>query len=481
MSRKRSQTPQPSTKDQRIAELELELVRERANNQRLQINNLRLQKLLERLQAEVEELRRAGKRQAAPFARRKRVEHPKKPGRKAGQGKFSRREKPAPEQVKETKVMELHGCPECGGSKLRNIHEHEQYMADIPVIVPIITRYVTYSGYCVDCHKRVRSRHPDQISQASGAAGVMVGPRAKALAADLKHRLGGSYGKVSEVLNDACRLPVCRSGWCQADQRLAKTALPVYQELLEVVQRSMVVHADETGWRIGILSAWLWVFTNKAVTVYAIRDNRSSDVVVEILGEKFKGILVSDCFVAYDDKRLAAWLKQKCFSHLLKDLNEMEQSKNGRAAHFARDGTSVLQAALALKKEKPNLDPAIFAQRAQTLETQLDALISQKRNLKDRDNVRFARRLRKHRPRLLRFLYVDGLDATNNLAERQLRPGVIIRKTNGCNRAKAGAEAHSILTSVLVTCHQHSIPILDYLVSLQRFGETPPSLAAAPP
>jgi transposase len=481
MSRKRSQTPQPSTKDQRIAELELELVRERANNQRLQINNLRLQKLLERLQAEVEELRRAGKRQAAPFARRKRVEHPKKPGRKAGQGKFSRREKPAPEQVKETKVMELHGCPECGGSKLRNIHEHEQYMADIPVIVPIITRYVTYSGYCVDCHKRVRSRHPDQISQASGAAGVMVGPRAKALAADLKHRLGGSYGKVSEVLNDACRLPVCRSGWCQADQRLAKTALPVYQELLEVVQRSMVVHADETGWRIGILSAWLWVFTNKAVTVYAIRDNRSSDVVVEILGEKFKGILVSDCFVAYDDKRLAAWLKQKCFSHLLKDLNEMEQSKNGRAAHFARDGTSVLQAALALKKEKPNLDPAIFAQRAQALETQLDALISQKRNLKDRDNVRFARRLRKHRPHLLRFLYVDGLDATNNLAERQLRPGVIIRKTNGCNRAKGGAEAHSVLTSVMVTCHQQSVPILDYLVSLQRFGETPPSLVSAPP
>jgi len=66
--------------------LELELVRERANNQRLQINNLRLQKLLERLQAEVEELQRAGKRQAAPFARRKRVEHPKKPGRKAAEG-----------------------------------------------------------------------------------------------------------------------------------------------------------------------------------------------------------------------------------------------------------------------------------------------------------------------------------------------------------------------------------------------------------
>jgi transposase len=480
MSRKRNQNSQPSTKDQRIGELELELVRERATNQRLQVNNLRLQKLLERLQAEVEELQRAGKRQAAPFARRKRVEHPKKPGRKAGQGKFVRREKPAPKQVNETKVAKLHGCPQCG-SRLREIHKHEQYVTDIPVVVPLITRYVTYSGYCVDCHKRVRSQHPEQISQASGAAGVLVGPRAKALAADLKHRLGGSYGKVSEALNDAFGLEVSRSGWCQADQRLAKTALPVYQELIEVIRRSMVVHADETGWRIGTLSAWLWVFANQEATVYAIRDNRSSDVVVEILGEKFKGILASDCFVAYDDKRLTDWLKQKCFSHLLKDLKGMEESKTGRAVCFAQQLTTLLRAALVLKAEKACLDPVIFTQRAQALETQLDTLISKQRNLKDRDNLRFARRLRKHRPHLLRFLYVDGLDATNNLAERQLRPGVIIRKTNGCNRAKGGAEAHSILTSVMVTCRQHSVPILNYMVSLQRFGETPPSLVASPP
>jgi transposase len=140
----------------------------------------------------------------------------------------------------------------------------------------------------------------------------------------------------------------------------------------------------------------------------------------------------------------------------------------------------VLQAALILKAKKPDLDPGTFAQRAQTLEIQLDALISRQRKLKDRENVRFARRLRKHRPHLLRFLYVDGLDATNNLAERQLRPGVIIRKTNGCNRTRSGAETHSVLTSVLVTCRQHSVPILDYMVSLQRFGDTPPSLVAPP-
>ena len=120
----------------------------------------------------------------------------------------------------------------------------------------------------------------------------------KALAADAKHRLGCSYGKVSELLNDAFGMQVSRSGWCQADQRLAGTARPVYQELIEAMQRSSVVHADETGWRTGTLSAFLWVFTNQEITVYAIRDNRSSDVVVEILGKEFEGILSTDCFRA---------------------------------------------------------------------------------------------------------------------------------------------------------------------------------------
>ena len=305
----------------------------------------------------------------------------------------------------------------------------------------------------------------------------MVGPRAKALAADLKHRLGVSYGKVSEVLNDAFGLSVSRSGWCQADQKLARTARPIYEELLEAIRQCSVVNADETGWRIGTLSAWLWVFTYHEVTVYTIRANRSSDVVLAMLGTHFSGILTSDGHLAYDDGRLKDWLKQQCLSHLLRDLKEMNESKTGRAVHFARQATALLQEALALKREKPTLPSRTFSQRARSLETRLDRLIASTRHFSDRDNARFAKRLRKHRPHLLRFLYVDHLEPTNNLAERMLRPAVITRKTNGCNRTQAGAQAHSILASVLVTCHQHSLPVLDYLVLLQQFGSAPPSLA----
>jgi hypothetical protein len=68
------------------------------------------------------------------------------------------------------------------------------------------------------------------------------------------------------------------------------------------------------------MSAWLWVFTNRQVTVYTIQESRGHDVVVEILGKEFAGILASDCFAAYDHHELAAWLKQKCLGHHAQDL-----------------------------------------------------------------------------------------------------------------------------------------------------------------
>jgi len=473
-----SHTPETKTEEIRGLKEQLSQALEIIQKQQKQIE--RLQQIVEQQQAEIEELKRIGKRQAAPFARRHWVEQPRRPGRKRGQGKFARRELPKVVKIHETKEAKLDGCPECGGH-LQAIRQQEQYVTDIPVVEVQTTRFVTYSGYCRECHKRVRSRHPEQTSEATGAAGVLVGPRAKALAADLKHRLGVSYGKVSEVLNDTFGLQVSRSGWCQADQKLAHTAQPVYAELLEAIRQCSVVNADETGWRIGTLAAWLWVFTHREVTVYAIRDNRSSEVVIDILGEQFPGILTTDCYLAYDDRKLKEWLKQKCIGHLLKDLKEMKESKSGRALHFARQVTIVLQEALALKAEKAHLQPLTFYQRAQELESHLDLLIAPHRRLSDRDNARFAKRLRKHRPHLLRFLYVDELEATNNLAERMLRPAVITRKTNGCNRNRSGAMTHAILASVLVTCRQHSIPILDYLVQLQQYGGTPSALVTATP
>lgn len=433
--------------------------------------------MIRKLSEQMEELQRAGKRQAVPFARREeqRVKKPRKRGRKPGKGQFKNRAKPKEEEISETKQAELSGCPDCG-SALEEVREQEQYEIDIPEIKPKITRYVMLSGKCPQCGKRHKLCHPDQISEAVGASGVVVGPHAKALASNLKHELGVSYGKVSKLVNDAFHLNVTRGAWQQADRRLALQAQPIYQEMTEALRACAVVHGDETGWRIGLLSAWLWVFTSEKLTVYTIETSRGHEVVLAILGKEFKGVLVSDCFLAYDHQALKNWLKQKCLSHFLKDLKELTETKTRGAVRFARDVKEVLQAALELKTKKEHWAKAQYARQAKIVEARLDQLIDVKRKLTDPDNARFAKRLRKHRPHILRFLYVDELDATNNLAERQLRPAVITRKTNGCNRTEEGAQTHSILGSILATCRQQAIPALEYLIKLQKFGETPPSL-----
>lgn len=463
---KRSTDP----REVRLAALEVQLRQRDAQIEQLQ---RRIAELEQRL-AEVD---RGAKRQATPFARTQRKKNPKRPGRKAGQGRFTYRPRPTPDQVAETKEQPLAACPVCGGP-VTDGKDHEQFVVDIPAVQPTVTRYLTHSGQCAQCGQRVRSRHPEQISDATGAAGVVIGPRAKALAADLKHRLGVPYAKVAEVLAVGFGLPISRGGLCQADARLAQQARPVYAELLDLIRQSAVAHSDETGWRIGTLAAWLWVFTNRDLTVYTIETGRGHEVVVKILGETFAGVLVSDCFTAYDHQALAAWLKQKCVGHLLKDLSELNESKTGGAVRFARDVTATLRAALALRDQKRTLTPADFAAQAAQLESQLDALIATRRQLTDPDNTRLAKRLRKHRQHLLRFLYVDGLDATNNQAERMLRPAVITRKTGGCNRTQGGAETHSILASVLTTCRQQGFSILESLVKIQRnTGSTLKSLA----
>ncbi|HEU68454.1 MAG TPA: IS66 family transposase [Candidatus Acetothermia bacterium] len=303
------------------------------------------------------------------------------------------------------------------------------------------------------------------MSEATGAAGVCVGPRAKALAADMKHRLGIPYRKTADLFQTAFGLEVTAGGLCQANERLAGRAEPVYRELVEAIRCCTAVNADETGWRIGVLAAWLWAFTSRTITVYAIDDRRSHEVVVEILGEEFRGVLISDCFTAYDHRALAEWLKQKCFAHFLNELSNLSREKKRRAVRFPRELLLVLREALKLGKERATVDRDGFEVRRRGLEERLDALIAEGRRFSDPDNARLAKRLRKQREHLFTFLEAEGVEAESK-AERALRPAVVVRKTGGCNRTPRGARTHAVLASLLATAKQQGRDPVNYLVEV---------------
>src|SRR5262249_37538534 len=226
---------------------------------------------------------------------------------------------------------------------------------------------------CRAWFRRVQGRHPEQTSDALGAAAVQFGPRLLGLAADLKHRLGVSYRKCSSLLLTLTGLVVCSAALVRSGHRLRRLAQPSYDLLVAAARHSAVQHVDETGWKIGGRSAWVGVFADAHGPLYRIPPSRGHDVVVEVLGEDFGGVLVSDCFLAYDP---LACEKQKCLAHLLKTCGEIERSKTRAAVRFSRRVAALLRKAMALKRRKAGLSPHGYAVARGRLHAELDRLLA---------------------------------------------------------------------------------------------------------
>ena len=438
----------------------LDLTRRQAR----QIEELRAE--VERLKGELEQSRRAGKRQAAPFSKGQPKAQPQRPGRKAGHLP-SHRTAPPPEQVDRTIEVPLPAeCPECH-APLDDVPVtvHDQYQIDLPEPKPVVTRFRVPVARCPACYRRVQGRHPEQTSDALGAAAVQFGPRLLGFAADLKHRIGTPFRKCAAVLTTLTGLVVSAAALVRGSQRLARLAGPSYDALVAAARQSPVQHVDETGWKIGGRSAWLWVFADTHATLYRIRHSRGHEMVVEVLGEDYDGVLVSDCFLAYDP---LSFTKSKCAAHLLKRCSEVEQGKTRGAVRFSRRVAALLRRAMALKRRRGTISDRGYAVLRGKIHAELDRLLSG--TYTDPDNAKLAKLLRRHGGSVLGFLDHDGVDATNNLAEREVRPAVIARKVSAGNRTEAGAETHAVLASVLRTLCRQGRPILEGLMTLLRHG-----------
>lgn len=407
-------------------------------------------KRISELETALEASSRAAHRQAAPFRIReeKRVVDPKRPGRKKGHpGSF----RPKPDRIDEEITVELCTCPCCGGTQFSDQSEIEQVIEEIPPIVPKITRLRTYSGTCMGCGEEVRSNHPLQMSLAVGAAGVQLGPHALAIAADLNKAKGLSMRKTCAVLADCFGLHLSAGGLSQALTRIAGKLQPRYEELAVQLRHAQVVHSDETSWWVGGAGWWLWVFTNKETTLYLVGQSRGRNVLHEVLGADYPGVLVSDCLSIYDD---ATGVQQKCYSHHHKAIAEAKKIHPQNGEGYLEDLAALLRAATALKKQKPDMAPESFRSLRATLTHNADKLLAAPRGQQQEESVRM--RLYKQRDHLFTFLDHEQVDATNNLAERQLRPAVIARKISCGNKTDNGARTWQILTSLAATCAQRA-------------------------
>ncbi len=435
---------------ERLAEMAPEVEALRAQNaslhQQLEVKTKRIAELQAALQA----AQRAAHRQAAPFRLepQKRAVAPKPPGRKHGHpGAFRHN----PEQIDEHIEVQLYSCPHCGGAQFKDQHTIEQLIEDIPPVRPHVTRLTTYQATCLQCGQSLRSTHPLQMSLAIGAAGVQLGPRALALAADLNKAKGLPMRKTCAVLHDCFSLQLSPGGLSQALDRLATKVKPQYDAIATELRQAPVLHSDETSWWVAGPGWWLWVFTTLQLTFYVVAQSRGRGFLRDILGANFGGVLVSDCLAIYDD---ATALQHKCYAHHHKAIRKAKDLHPHQGEGFLCEVAAMLRAAVALQLQKADLSLESFSHLRQALEHKAVELLEPPRSEPNEEAVR--NRLNKQRDHLFTFLDHDGVDATNNLAERQLRPAVIARKISCGNKTQNGARTWQILTSLAATCAQRA-------------------------
>jgi len=414
-------------------------------------------RMIEELRAEIEQLkRRSG---AAPFSKGTHKTDPRSPGRKPGQGYFRFRNAPETAEENEPVVVAVGGCcPDCGGA-LGVAKQELVSTTDIPEQPRVELRhYAVETRRCLQCGKSVRGRHPDIAEGQRGATAHRVGSRIKALAHVLHFAHGIPVRKTPAILEELTGIRLTQGAITQDAMKQAEGAVGArYEQLRERVREQSVIHTDDTGWRVGGRPAQLMAFVNSSLSVYQIRPRHRNEEVRELVPADFAGILVCDRGKSYDAGELADIEQQKCLSHLLRNASEVVAKKTGMATQFGVELKKLLREALALKATRAELGAEEYRQRVEIIDGNLTHHL-RNRILRDDDNQRLLNGVGRQQDsgNLLRFLIREDVEATNNRAERDLRPAVIERKVSHCPRNARGVRAFEAFTSVIQTLRKNT-------------------------
>jgi len=331
-----------------VEQLRQEVEQLRQENDRLRQQNERLRRELAEARAEIDQLRRQGKRQAAPFSKGPPKSQPKTPGRKRGpaHGRHGHRLPPDPVTVDEFYEAVLpDACPHCGGP-IDETLVARQYQTEIP-LEPIIRQFNVHIGCCCECGERIQGRHPLQTSDALGAAAAQLGPNAQAAAVVLNKTYGLSHGKVSGAFKDILGIKLTRGASAQIVLRAARRLQPAYQEVREEIKASRRLTPDETGWRVGGNPAWLHAWVAERATCYAIDRHRKADALERRIGIDWSGKMTHDGFSSYD--RFSKAKHQQCLEHVLRRVRELEAKAKRGAVHFPRKLIALFTEAIHLR------------------------------------------------------------------------------------------------------------------------------------
>lgn len=418
-----------------------------------------------------------------PRVRGRRKKSKRRPGGQKGHAGAHRPLVPI-EQVQEFHTVLPEQCGHCGRGwrqpveELQTVGEMRRHqVTELPSIQAHIIEYQCPKVICPSCGKATRAPLPPEAQPQSG-------PRLTALVAYLTVvcRMPRRVVEVvlEQVLGSSMSLGSTQKCWEEASEAVAGPC----QELEQHLQQEPVVNADETGWRRDGQKRYLWAFVAALYVYYTIAATRGSEVLMRVLGAVFEGILCSDRFSAY--LKYHKGKMQFCWAHLKRNiLGILDFAKTTATERFCRDALAVHARLFRLwhKFRSDLIDRDQLYLRSIPLQRRLFALAERHLDSEDREVRNLANAMFWHCERLFAFLEYDGVEPTNNSAERALRTGVQWRKICFGNRSGKGELATARLLTVTGTCQKQQRNALTYLIEAvirHRRGQSAPSLLPQP-
>lgn len=391
----------------------------------------------------------------------------KKRGGQPGHQKFERKLIPA-EDCTSVITVKPKACRRCG-SKLAGTDEQplRHQVWELPEILPVVTEYQQHRLKC-SCGTMTCAALP------AGLPSGQSGPRLIAFTATLMAHFRQSKRRASLFISSVLNIPCCPSLTVK-HQHIATLALRnTYDELVAALPAQSHLNGDESPTKQGALKSWLWTFVAKHFTVFALRGSRAATTLQELLGKPFAGVMSCDRAKMYWQCGKLQW----CWAHLKRDVQALIDHADHQVKRLGRD---LLKPVKDLFRQwgrcrDGTISRAQLKQVLSPVRERVNALLLRGYGTKV-DGM--CRELHNHREWLWTFLETEGVEPTNNAAERSLRHAVIWRKLSFGTQSEQGSRFVETVLSVIETCRQQGKNVLSYVteaVTAHFAGKTPPSL-----
>jgi transposase len=402
-------------------------------------------------------------------------------GRKAGgQPGHEGTSRPAfpPEQVDRTVEARPETCRICGehlrGAASGGLEPVRHQVVDLPAASAQVTEYVLHRTVCRCCGVTITAPLP------SGVPPGAVGPRLQAVFALLvgRFRLSRREAREAVVSLFGPKAEVSLGTLSALEGRTSAALAPAWEQARDAVRASGVAHADETSFREHGRAGWLWAACTSTTSFFLVDRERSRAACRRLLGEEFQGVVVTDRWASYHHHPLRR--RQLCWAHLKRNSQELVD-RGGSAARVGRAGLAAVDAVFSAWKDHGagRLPVPAMARRLAPARRDLLRALRRGRTNMDRKAAAFCKDLLKLFPSLWTFARRPGVEPTNNLAEREIRPAVLWRK--GCFGAwsEAGCRFAERMLTVARTLRRQGRDILAYIeaaVRAQLAGKRAPLL-----